>query len=244
MTLKTMKLISILLSLYSLSVFAEIPPEESSGDPRIKIATYQPNEVFSVKANMGYSVTIELEKGEYVTDRPALGKEGAWSILSLPYSNEVKIKPIHSRAGTNLNFQTNKGREYSLILHVSDKEEPDTFRVRFDYPPKTLADFHKSEVKSKAKKRRKYTNYSYSFWGDSFVAPIRAMDDGRFTVFRFRANSPIPAILTVNTKTRRESIVNYRIEGDDVVIEGAYPQYTFRYGDHVTCVFNEQARRG
>jgi type IV secretion system protein VirB9 len=84
-------------------------------------------------------------------------------------------------------------------------------------------------------------NNEYTFWGDRTIAPIAAKDNGTLTLIKFRPNAPIPAILAVDPKTRRESLVNYRMQQGYVIIDGVHTQYTLRYGAHVTCLFNEKA---
>ena len=212
-------------------------------DSRIKIVNYDEDNVVHVNTTFGYATTIELQKGEYIIDKPGIGKNIGWEIDSVDYSNLIVVKPKLQNNTTNLNFTTNKGRTYTFLLTANTESKRPTFRVRFMYSDKFTgfgADSHSYNLIRNFGDPNQ-VNSQYSFWGDKTIAPIVAKDNGSFTLLRFKKGAPIPAILAVDLKTRRESIVNYRLQGEYVVIEGVYSQYTFRVGAHVTCVFNDKA---
>ncbi|MDZ5762661.1 Type IV secretion system protein VirB9 C-terminal domain protein [Candidatus Cyrtobacter comes] len=51
-------------------------------------------------------------------------------------------------------------------------------------------------------------------------------------------NSVIPAIFVVH-EDGSEGLVNYRMNGDYVVVEMLAARFTLRYGKQAACVFNE-----
>ena len=213
-------------------------------DKRIKIVNYDSDNVVHVNTTFGYATTIELQKGEYLTESPGIGKNAGWEIASPNYSNLLVIKPKVENNTTNLNFTTNKGRAYTFLLTASSESMNNTFRVRFIYSDTKLGLF--GSPKQTYNLIRNFgnpneVNSSYSFAGDRLTAPISAKDNGTFTLLRFKPGAPIPAILAVDPKTRRESLINYRIQDGYVVVEGVHPQYTFRFGPHATCLFNDKA---
>lgn len=233
----------LLLAFLSLStstaLLASQTPKGLFTDNRIKIVAYDEDNVVHINTTFGYATTVELEKGEYITDNPGIGKGAGWEIASPQYANFLVIKPKVDNNTTNLNFTTNRGRNYTFLLTASTNTTRPTFRVRFQYTT--------MNIKGQMTERLGHfgnpdeVNANYSFWGDKFIAPILAKDNGRFTLLRFKKGAPIPAILAVDLKTKRESIVNYRLQGGYVVVEGVYPQYTLRLGSHATCLFNEEA---
>ncbi len=234
--------IVLLITSYTLSSVANQTPRGLMTDSRIKIVSYDEDEVVQVRTTFGYATTIELQKGEYITDKPGTGKAEGWYVVSENFSNLISIKPKKANNTTNLNFSTNKGRSYTFLLSAEEESKHPTFRIRFEYE-----DSHHLSSPQKAYQLISHfdnpteVNANYSFWGDKTIAPIVAKDNGNFTLLRFKPGAPIPAILAVDLKTRRESLVNYRLQSGYVVVEGVYPQYTFRLGEHVTCLFNETA---
>ncbi len=222
--------------------YASQTPKGLFTDQRIKVVSFDENNVVHVNTTFGFATTVELQKGEYLVDKPGIGKKEGWKISSANYSNLVIIKPLLENNTTNFNFGTNKGRSYTLFLTAREQSKHPTFRVRFIYSDsKGLATPQQTTNLIKNFGSLKEVNASYSFWGDKTIAPIIAKDNGLFTLLRFKPGAPIPAILAVDLKTKRESLVNYRLQEGYVVVEGVYSQYTFRLGEHVTCLFNDKA---
>lgn len=238
-------LLVIFLSLIASISLAKQNPRGLATDPRIKVVTYDPDNVVEIHTSFGYATTIVLEKGEYVTLDGGMGKKAGWEVVSKPHSNFIIVKPKLENNETNLNFQTNKNRIYSLSLKASDYKRRATFMVRFEYP----SQFGNSPFGNRAQAYSIIENFGnpydinecYSFAGDTTIAPIKAQDNGTFTLLKFKRGTPIPAILAVDPKTRKESLVNFRVQGEFVVVEGVYMQMTLRYGPHVTCLFNDKA---
>jgi type IV secretion system protein VirB9 len=81
-------------------------------------------------------------------------------------------------------------------------------------------------------------NYDYSFYGSKRIAPIQAVDNGTFTIFKFPRNTVIPAIFAVD-HYQNESLVNFRVEGDYVFVQGVRHQFTLRNGQDVTTIYND-----
>ena len=79
------------------------------------------------------------------------------------------------------------------------------------------------------------TNSDYAYRGSQLLKPIVAFDDGKKTFFRF--DGDIPAIFTVDT-TRNEALVNFRREGEYIVVDKVNFQWTLRNGNQQACVYN------
>ena len=242
--MKKRLVLGVFLSLIASISVAKQTPQGLVTDSRIKVVPYDSNNVVDIHTSYGYATTIVLEKGEYVTLDGGIGKKAGWKIVSKPRSNFIIIKPELKDNETNFNFQTNKNRIYSLFLKASENLRNPTYMVRFDYPNQ----FGNSPFATRSETYKMIENFgnpgeindSYSFSGDTTIAPVKAQDNGTFTLLRFRKGTPIPAILAVDPSTRKESLVNFRVQGDYVVVEGVYVQMTLRYGAHVTCLFNDK----
>lgn len=216
-------------------------------DRRIKMVEYDPNNVVQVNTHYGFTTTIELAEDEEVTLNPVIGKSAGWQVLS--QKNYIYLKPMADADvddTTDLNVVTNK-HTYNFLLYATsakDTSSSQTFMIKFKYPEDNL----KSMLGSSEATYNlidhfgnpEEVNQEYSFKGDRTIAPIKAEDNGKFTLLLFKKGTPIPAILAVDFGGK-ESQVNFRLQGDYVVIEGVYQQYTLRYGPHVVCLFNDKA---
>lgn len=82
-------------------------------------------------------------------------------------------------------------------------------------------------------------NWNYSFSGTGSIMPLHVFDDGKFTYMQIRDNTDMPAIFAVNNKKGEESVVNYRRQGNYIVVQQVAPQFTLRDGhNRVASIFN------
>jgi type IV secretion system protein VirB9 len=86
-------------------------------------------------------------------------------------------------------------------------------------------------------------------WRDTLY-PMKIFDDGEFTYFEFKEKGGvIPAIFLVDNNNY-ESLINFRMVGNYLVMEAISSRFTMRNGSDVVCVFNEnlyekpQAKKG
>ncbi|MHA2734608.1 TrbG/VirB9 family P-type conjugative transfer protein, partial [Vibrio campbellii] len=80
-------------------------------------------------------------------------------------------------------------------------------------------------------------NFRYVKWGDEELAPAYAWDDGRFTCMKFSKNAELPVIYQINADGK-ESLVNYHIEQDTIVIHSVANEYRLRLGERVLGVLS------
>ena len=243
MMLKKLQLsIVLLLLLISHEAKAIREPRSTFMDSRIRVMVYNPNDVFKYTGYYGYQGSIEFEEGETI-DTISMGDTVSWQIV--PSGKRMFLKPISPDATTNMTIITNK-RLYFFELHAKDAisiNDPGlVFMVKFLYPDTSNAMIN---IASKTiptgpdlSKPERY-NFNYTLSGAEDTAPIKVFDDGQFTYLEFKdKNAPIPAIFEVDKKGN-EAIVNYQVSGTYIVLEIVAPQLTLRYGDAITCVFNE-----
>lgn len=238
-----MNIIFVIISFFLVinSAYALREPKPTAIDKRIRIMTYNPNDVFKFMGYYGYQANIEFAEGETV-DTISLGDTVAWQIV--PAGRRIFIKPMEADATTNMTVITNK-RLYHFELHANeaiDINDPDmVFAVKFLYPDESGGSAIQKFASTSEPDLSEPENYNfkYSISGSEKYAPIKIFDDGEFTYFQFRdKNAEIPAFFLVDPDGS-ESIVNYRIMGRYLVVERVAARFTLRHGKSVVCVFND-----
>jgi type IV secretion system protein VirB9 len=221
---------------------AESSPRAGQLDPRVRDVVYNKDNVVGVDASYGVSTMIILGDDEKI-ETLALGDSIAWKVEPNRRGNIIFIKPVDKDAHSNLNVVTNK-RLYSFILRSAFRDpKRQIFKIRFRYPEDDLD----QRLLAKAKERaampnmrdfnRANGNSEYGFKGSTRIKPVLAFDDGVKTWIEFRPETETPAIFIVD-KDRNESLVNFRREGNFLVLDKVNFQWTLRHGDEVTCLFN------
>ena len=81
-------------------------------------------------------------------------------------------------------------------------------------------------------------NLAYTVQGAAPLQPSEVSDNGRFTVMRFPAGQPIPAVYEV-TADGTESLVPFDVRGEFVVVHDTARQFRLRRGRDVLCIYNE-----
>jgi type IV secretion system protein VirB9 len=232
--------VSFLLAglLLAFSASAEQVARPAASDSRILLATYHSSEVYKIVASYGFQTTIEFSEKETV-ETISIGDSIAWQVV--PAGHRVFLKPQEPNALTNMTVITTL-RPYYFELGAKKNSNPATvtFLLRFTYPdssPSVLGvQGARTPTPPPAKKPSDY-NFNYTLAGAPEIAPVRVFDDGEFTYMQFRALTELPAIFLVD-EAKRESVVNYRIEGRYVVIERIARQFSLRHGSEVACVYN------
>ena len=211
-------------------------------DSRFKIFPYMENGVYEVIALYDNTTYIEFEEGEIVSSitNP---KDTAWQLL--PQANKLFLKPIASNADTQFTVMTNK-RIYFFEMYAKEPEanfdDNYTFYYQFTYPTeeeqKTIRRYSRSLLPNIDLEPEKY-NINYTITGHNSLYPMKIFDDGEFTYFEFKDKGGVlPAIFLVDSNNY-ESLVNFRMVGNYLVVETISPRFTLRNGSDIVCVFNE-----
>jgi type IV secretion system protein VirB9 len=212
---------------------AALYPRGLSTDHRVKIVTYDPNNVVVVQGRYGYQTQIVFAPNEAV-ENVSIGDSIAWQ--AVPVNNNLFIKPMAS-SRTNMTVLTNTN-SYNFQLDSTRPSIQPTYRLQFIYPQggydltgntNAVGQFNPDQL-----------NWKYSFTGTRAIAPIQAFDNGQFTYFKFKKGgmSHLPAIFMVD-KNRQETLINYHMQGDYLVVNGVNEQFTLRDGSQVTSVYND-----
>lgn len=86
-------------------------------------------------------------------------------------------------------------------------------------------------------------NSDYWFCGSTTLKPMSAYDDGVQTRLRFQTRSEFPAMFVQNDDGS-ESLLNFNIEDDEVVIHRIARRFVLRRGKLVGCVVNQSFAGG
>ena len=243
-----MKLDVLVLPVLALSVLggvsrplaAQMSASVESTDHRIRSLLFVPDQVIRLRGWVGYHVDLEFELGEsFVT----LGGGDLAGLTYGAYTNHLVLKPKAPAVRTNLTVFTNK-RTYVIDYAVSPGR-PDpiddelVYSLRFSYPPPggpTPGEQVKDSLAADPVAR--YQNLNYWYCGSPALQPVGASDDGVHTRLRFGPSAEIPAIF-VKSDDGTESLLNYTVEGEDIVIHRLARRLALRRGQTVGCVVNK-----
>ena len=241
-----MRAISLLLVLTMFAAapaLAEQAPRAVIQDSRIRTVPFQRDNVVVVHGALGVSTMVAFGDDERI-ETVAIGDSVGWQAVPDQSKRFLFIKPLETHAVTNMNVVTRK-RIYNFLLRAVDNRASVVFKVRFTYPDVeedqrllALAKAKAAMPNYRALMSRPGTNFDYSYKGQITAKPDFVFDDGIKTYFRF--GGEVPAIFLVNPD-RGETLVNYRREGEIIVVDKVAGQFTMRKGDETACVFNLRA---
>lgn len=229
------------------TVFANQNPRGLATDGRIKVVAYSQNDIVTIHGSHYVSTGIYLDRSEVIL-HVDIGDPLAWKVSvskEAPYI--LFVAPQLPNSDTNMTIVTNK-RTYQFRMYTRQGDQAQArniiYSLQFRYPDEEKAEFEnelsvlqKNYPGSPGANATRW-NYEYSFYGSKRLAPIQAVDNGTFTIFKFPRNGIIPGIFAVD-RHGNESLVNFRVEGDYVFVQGVRHQYTFRNGEDVTTIYND-----
>ena len=241
-----MRAISLLLVLTMFAAapaLAEQAPRAVIQDSRIRTVPFQRDNVVVVHGALGVSTMVAFGDDERI-ETVAIGNSVGWQAVPDQSKRFLFIKPLETHAVTNMNVVTRK-RIYNFLLRAVDNRASVVFKVRFTYPDVeedqrllALAKAKAAMPNYRALMSRPGTNFDYTYKGQVTAKPDFVFDDGIKTYFRF--GGEVPAIFLVKPD-RSETLVNYRREGEIIVVDKVAGQFTMRNGDETACVFNLRA---
>jgi type IV secretion system protein VirB9 len=234
---------SLLLAVGAPLALAESVPQAVKADVRIRTVPFQRDNIIYLAGMMGVSTMIVFNDDEKIAT-VAMGDSVAWQAVPDQSKQYLFIKPLEPNAVTNMNVVTSK-RVYNFMLRgaTPGNTRNAVIKLRFSYPEdavsaKLLAtakdDAAMPNIKA-ALANPAGLNYDYGFKGAVANRPSAMFDDGSKTFFQF--SGELPAFFVVKSDGH-ESLVNYRREGEYIVIDKVADQWTLRNGDVATCVFN------
>lgn len=218
-------------------------PRVIGSEKRFRAYIYNPNDVYRYIGHYLSQSYIEFEKGERV-QTITMGDTSAWQTVVM--DNKLFLKPVLNYANTNMTIMTNKRTyhfELDAVEAASVMEDDVLFYIKFMYPEaddKNIVMFNQVRHRSDLPDLRNIDayNFDYEFSGSENIAPVKVFDDSTFTYFEFNENNyEMPAIYMVDS-SGYESLVNYRMVENYVVVEQIASQFTLRSGADIICVYN------
>ena len=229
---------------------ATVPPA-GKVDARVRVVDYNPEDVVRLQGYVGYQIHLQFAVGEAFVNLGS-GDNGAFDVGA--ERNHFFIKPKEARASTNLTVLTNR-RAYHFDYVVSSTAPVGAatsrmvYSIRFAYPEDEAraAAADQERRRTEARMREGATdqpqNTDYWFCGSDSLKPMSAYDDGVQTRLRFHARADFPAMFIQNDDGS-ESLLNFNVEEDEVVIHRVARRFVLRRGELVGCVINRSFAGG
>jgi type IV secretion system protein VirB9 len=211
---------------------AETIPMRGVADSRVRTAIYDSNQVYRLHGYVGYQIDLQFDTGETFV---GLGAGDIDGLSFVPQDNHLFIKPKAPTVSTNLTVLTNR-RSYQFDYiasapHPRMTPELDViFVVRFTYPPThhdVIAEGINKMLEREAAARVR--NFDYWYCGSAAIKPVSASDDGVHTRLSFGAKAEQPVIFVQNDDGS-ESLLNFSMEGPDVVVHRVVRELIVRRG--------------
>ena len=222
-------------------VVGETVPTRGGIDPRIRTAAYSADEVYELYGFVGYHLDLEFEGGESFVGISAGDPE---AITYSAHDHILTLRPRVASADMNLAVSTNRRRyyfDYTIFARPPSREEA-IYAVRFTYPPApgkdSLSPAERVELELARGPMRRSRNIDYWFCGDPSLKPVAASDDGVHTRFTFAAKRELPAIF-VRNDDETESLLNFSMDGGDLVIHRVAARFVVRRGRLTGCIVNK-----
>ena len=225
------------------TAYAESTPRAVPADQRIRTVPFQKDNIIYLAGMMGVSTMIVFNEDEKIAT-VAMGDSVAWQAVPDQSKQFLFIKPLQPDAQTNMNVVTTK-RVYNFVLNGAKpgNTKQAVIKLRFAYPD----DVADTKLLSIARQNASMPNvrealanpsrlnYDYGYKGAVDNRPSSMFDDGKKTFFQF--SGEVPSFFAVKSDGS-ESLVNFRREGDYIVVDKVSHQWTLRNGNTATCVFN------
>src|SRR5580658_6692091 len=229
-------MIALLVGLVTVAS-AATAPAPGLKDARIRVATYNADEVYRLSGFVGYQTDLQFEAGETFVGLGAGDIEG---ISFVAQDNHLFLKPKAAKVGTNLTIVTSRRTyqlDYSATTTHPDASEEVTYALRFTYP---ASDRQGSEAGARAldTDTARPKNIDYWYCGAPSIMPVAASDDGVHTRLSFAAKAEQPAIFILN-EDGSESLLNFSMDEGDVILHRVARRLILRRGALAGCVVNK-----
>jgi type IV secretion system protein VirB9 len=230
-------------------------PATSAPDPRLRSVHYQTNQVVSVQGRLGYQSMIEFGPGEEI-ENVAVGNSEAWQVTPNKRANLLFLKPLMSKARTNMTVVTDQ-RVYLFDLNVASARGAPVYNLSFTYDaPRPAARPAQTRVAAatssatavtpgfaallaSAPQPKQKLNFAWKGKGDKDLLPRKTYDDGRSLFMQWPAGTPLPALLTPGPDGM-EGPLAYRQVGQYLVVDQVPQTVVIRLGKDSAFLYNKQ----
>jgi type IV secretion system protein VirB9 len=225
---------------------AELTPTRGLVDSRVRVVAYDPEQVIKLRGFVGYQIHFQFAEGETFVNLAA----GDNKALDVGYeANHLVLKPLAEKVATNITVITNR-RVYQFDYSASaERPDPDRqdviYSLRFIYPQeearKAAEELEQQRTNLKLasadQDARRPRNSNYWGCGAAAIRPVSAYDDGVQTRLRFAAHAEFPTMYVKNDDAS-ESLLNFTVDNDEVVIHRVARSFVLRRGQLVACIQN------
>jgi type IV secretion system protein VirB9 len=215
------------------------PLHASEGDGRIRVSEYSADRIYSLAGYAGYQIDVQFEPGENFV---GLGAGDLAGLGFAAHDNHLFIKPRAAEFVTNLTVLTTRRSyqfEYRASAHRPDLADGQViYALRFTYPAAPAAASAAGVERALRAAQARPRNLAYGYRGNPALKPESAWDDGVHTQLRFGAHSELPAIF-VRSDDGSESLVNFSIEGGEVLVQRVGREFIVRRGHLKGCIVNQ-----
>jgi type IV secretion system protein VirB9 len=225
-------------------VEAEVVPAAAGLDARIRVADYDPGQVYVLHGRVGYQIDLQFDPEESFVGLAAGDIEG---LTFVAQGSHLFLKPRATGVVTNLTVLTSKRQyqfEYSVPVPGAGALPAVMFVVRFRYPHSVAAAAAATQAEraleqhlNQAPEGRSH-NTDYWFCGNDLLRPAAAWDDGVQTHLVFGQRAEQPAIF-VRNDDGSESLLNFNIESGELVIHRIARRLILRRGALTGCIVNK-----
>jgi type IV secretion system protein VirB9 len=234
----------LVLGVGSITSVAEVVPGTGGPDSRIRVADYDPGQVYVLRGRVGYQIDLQFDPEESFVGLAAGDIEG---LTFVAQGNHLFLKPRAAGVVTNLTVLTSRHQyqfDYSAQSSGNAPPGPTMYVVRFRYPNSVQAataarnaDRDLQQHLDEASGMRAH-NTDYWFCGTDLLRPAAAWDDGVQTHLLFGQRAEQPAIF-VRNDDGTESLLNFSIESGEVIIHRIARRLILRRGALTACIVNK-----
>lgn len=218
------------------TALAERRPTPGRFDARMRKVIYTPDDIVTIQAALGMSTMIKFGRDEQIRTIAA-GDTVGWQIAPDAQRTVLFVKPLEPDSATNMHVVTSRGTYTFRMVGTKTTSFDGYFKIQFVYPEDEVRErrARDTSLPNLRALRRESLNWDYGFKGADQNRPLIVFDDGVKTFFRFQGE--VPAIFAVDD-ARNETLVNFRREGEYIVLDRTARQFTLRNGEVATCLYN------
>ena len=234
---------------------ARVEPSATGYVNAVQVYAWSDGALYEIYAAPGEITDIVLEPGEALAGAGpvAAGDTVRWVIGNTESGSgpshcvHILVKPTRPDLRTNLVINTDR-RTYHLELRAT----PQTYMasVSWRYPQDALLAIRQSAETAAAVDREArrdggegvdldHLDFRYRIKGPHpDWRPVQVFDDGRQTFIQFPSNvaqSDLPPLFVIGADGKSAELVNYRVQGQHMVVDRLFQVAELRLGDEATA---------
>ena len=223
---------------------AESAAPSSVVDGRIRDLQYSADQVYALLGRVGFQIDLQFEGGEFFV---GIGAGDLAGLSFVAQDNHLFLKPKAARVATNITVLTNRRQyqfDYTTVPPAGEARDAGDragliYALRFHFPPVVVA-ATPAQITSQLTVGRavRPRNEDYWYCGAPQLMPVSAWDEGVQTTLRFGDSAEQPAIF-VRNDDGTESLLNFSMHGNQVVVQRLARQLVLRRGKLHGCVLNK-----